>query len=79
MKTLAEITFIKEGQSKHGGSYRMFCFKDLLGGKSAITYIYEGCRNKIRWQGLKVGDKITNHIFKRPGLIDADSQFTKVA
>lgn len=78
----AQVTKIIDGQSKHGGSYRMITFKDLGGGKSMRTFIFSECRNKKRWiPVLNKGEGciIEDYIMKKEGVIDADSQFKIVA
>ena len=78
MKTKAQVTKILDGYSQYGGTYKLICFKDLLTGKSAKTFVYSNCFNKKRWDSvLKIGRGciISNFIYKNKSLIDADSLF----
>lgn len=86
----AYVTSIsKKMLSRYDGHYYMLYFKDWDSGKSYTTYIYPKwngmpVRNFHRWKPIiedvlnGVTVLLDNLSFKRQGLIDADSDFTRI-
>ena len=76
----AEITRLQESKSKYGGHFLYLFFKKE-DGRPAKTCLYPKYRNFARWTpaikafsgGARV--ELVGLREKKPGLIDADSQF----